>query len=77
MTRIDIRTPGPNRTRAMAMIMSALPRDGARVCYARIGMVAGEEVGPLVGDLIEDGRIACETVDGTMVYSRGPRLKAA
>lgn len=70
MIRLDLRTDAAARARALTLIMAALPADGRQVCYAALALAGGEEAGPLVQDLIDQGRIRCTAANDVMLYSR-------
>lgn len=70
MRRIDIVSPGPFRDLACLAILEALPIDGRPVCYATLALAAGEDSGPIVGGLIDDGRIQMIERDGARLYAR-------
>jgi len=68
--RLDLRTDAAARARAFTLIMAALPADGSPVCYAPLGNAGGEEAGPLVQDLIDEGKIRCLAANDVMLYAR-------
>lgn len=70
MIRPDLRTDATARARAAMRIIAALPRDGSAVCYAPLGKAGGEEAGPLVQELIDQGRIRCTAGNDVTLYAR-------
>lgn len=70
MIRLDFRSNASARTRAMNLILRALPKDGKPVCYAALGIAGGEDAGPLVQDLIDMGSIRVVANDDMMLYAR-------
>jgi len=69
MHRMDL-TPGRPLLAARIAVMSALPTDGTPIGYAQLALIAGEDCGAVVGDLVDHGMVTAMQVDGAMVYLR-------